>query len=161
ALALHDAVLSCADGPHKSYIIGILTLSAGRLAEAARTLRDVIDRPDFEGHQELLGPVSASLAIVCAIRDRGEEAVAWGRRALEDLLAVIRWSREGTPLRSLPNAYGALAEVEYRLGRWDDGLTHAEVAISLGEDTDRVWDLPFVHAVASYLHAGRGNWRLA
>jgi len=74
---------------------------------------------------------------------------------------VIRWSRDGTPMRSLPNAYGALAEVEYRIGRWDDGLTHAEVAVSLGEDTDRAWDLPFVHAVASYLHSGRGAWGFA
>ena len=74
---------------------------------------------------------------------------------------MIRWSRDGTPMRSLPNAYGALAEVEYRIGRWDDGLTHAEVAVSLGEDTDRAWDLPFVHAVASYLHSGRGAWGFA
>jgi DNA-binding CsgD family transcriptional regulator len=230
ALGLWDAVLSCADGPNKSYVIGVLTLSAGRLGEAARALRDVIDRPDFKGHQELFGPVTASLAIVCAMRNRGDEAVGWARRALEskespapfeviatqalawglsaaghgregiavlaslspeklrpapfeaellavrgnlkawwgdprgaveDLSAVIRWSREGASLRSLPNAYGALAEVEYRIGRWGDGLTHAEVAISLGEDTDRVWDLPFVHAVASYLQAGRGDWRFA
>jgi DNA-binding CsgD family transcriptional regulator len=81
--------------------------------------------------------------------------------AIEDLSAVVRWSREGVPLRNLPNAYGALAEAEYRMGRWDEGLTHAEVAISLALDTDRNWELPFVHAVASYFHAGRGNWGLA
>jgi DNA-binding CsgD family transcriptional regulator len=40
-------------------------------------------------------------------------------------------------------------------------LTHAEVAVSLGEDADRVWELPFVHAVASFLYAGRGNWSAA
>jgi len=74
---------------------------------------------------------------------------------------VIGWSREGATLHSLPNAFGALAEVEYRIGRWESGLTHAEVAVSLGEDTERVRDLPFVHAVASYLHAGSGHWRLA
>ena len=78
--------------------------------------------------------------------------------AIEDLSAVIEWSRAGWPVRSLPNAYGALAQTEYQLGRWDDGLTHADLAVSLGQDTDRTWDLPFVHAVASQLHAGRGDW---
>ncbi len=94
---------------------------------------------------------------------RGNVKLWWGDLlgAIEDLSAVIRWSREGTTLRSLPNAFGALAEAEYRVGRWDDGLTHAEVAVSLGKDTDRAWDLPSVHAVASYLHGGRGNWRFA
>ena len=81
--------------------------------------------------------------------------------ALEDLSAVIAWSRAGSPLRSLPNAYGALAQTEYQLGRWEEGLTHADLAVSLGEDTDRAWDLPFVHAVAAQLHAGRGDWAAA
>ena len=42
--------------------------------------------------------------------------VWWGdlAGADEDLSAVIRWSRAGVPFRSLPNAYGGLAEVEYR-----------------------------------------------
>jgi DNA-binding CsgD family transcriptional regulator len=230
ALGLRDAVLSCSDGPNKSFIVAALTLAMGRPTEAAAVLREILERPDFTDEEELFGSVSASLAIVSAILGRGDDAVAWARRALdrsgspattevvakqaltwglstqgrgedavaelasvssakirpepfeaelltargnhkawwgdslgaiEDLSAVIRWSREGTPLGNLPNAYGALAEVEYRIGRWDDGLKHAEVAVSLAEDTDRTWELPFVHAVASYLHAGRGSWRLA
>ena len=81
--------------------------------------------------------------------------------ALEDLSAVIAWSRAGSPLRSLPNAYGALAQAEYQLGRWDEGLTHADLAVSLGEDTGRAWDLPFVHAMAAQLLSGRGEWAAA
>jgi DNA-binding CsgD family transcriptional regulator len=94
---------------------------------------------------------------------RGNLKAWWGDlpEAVDDLTAVIRWSRSGTPLRNLPNAYAALAAAEYRLGRWEDGLTHAEVAVSLAEDLDRVWDLAFVHATASYFHAGRGNWDIA
>jgi DNA-binding CsgD family transcriptional regulator len=90
---------------------------------------------------------------------RGNLKVWWGdlAGAAEDLTAVVAWSRAGFPMRSVPNAYAALAEVEYRLGRWDDGLAHAELAVSLGEDSNRTWDLPFVHAVASYLNAARGN----
>jgi DNA-binding CsgD family transcriptional regulator len=94
---------------------------------------------------------------------RGNLKTWWGELAgaVEDLSAVVRWSRAGVPLRSLPNAYGGLAEVEYRVGRWDDGLVHADVAVTLGEESDRVWDLPWVHAVASYLNAARGNWTIA
>jgi ATP/maltotriose-dependent transcriptional regulator MalT len=77
--------------------------------------------------------------------------------AVEDLSAVVRWSRAGTALRSLPNAYGTLAEAEYRLGRWDSALAHAHVAVSLADDRDQVWELAFTHAVASFVHAARGN----
>lgn len=230
AHALSEAVRACADGPRKSFVIGALTASTGRLSEARAELRAVIARPDFPPHTELAGHVTSSLAIVCAYLGQGTEAIAWAEHALaakgslptvevtakqalalgltisgrghegialfdalsasrtypepfeaeliatrgnlkawcgdlpgavEDLSAAIRWSRAGTPLRSLPNAYGALAETEYRLGRWDDGLVHADVAVSLGEDTDRTWDLAFVHAVAGHLHAGRGDWRIA
>ncbi|MFZ0041312.1 MAG: AAA family ATPase [Solirubrobacteraceae bacterium] len=81
--------------------------------------------------------------------------------ATEDLWAVLRWSRAGAFVRSLPNAYSALAGSEYHLGRWDQALAHAEVAVALGEDSARSWDLPFMHAVASFLAAGRGDWSAA
>jgi DNA-binding CsgD family transcriptional regulator len=35
------------------------------------------------------------------------------------------------------------------------------VAVSLGEDSHRAWDLPFIHAVASYLNAAQGKWSTA
>jgi DNA-binding CsgD family transcriptional regulator/tetratricopeptide (TPR) repeat protein len=94
---------------------------------------------------------------------RGNVKTYWGdlQGALEDLSKAIRWSRAGAQVRSVPNGYAALAETEYRLGRWDDALTHADVAVSLGEDSDRAWDLSFVHAVASYPNASRGNFALA
>lgn len=79
-----------------------------------------------------------------------------------------RRSRSGHPLVARGGTFSQpaqrlrwLAEVEYRVGCWNDGLSHAELAVSLGEDSYRVWDLPFVHAVASYLNAARGNWSTA
>jgi DNA-binding NarL/FixJ family response regulator/tetratricopeptide (TPR) repeat protein len=230
ALGMSDEVLACSDSARRSFVIAPLTAVAGRLREAEGLLRDVMARPDFTAHPELEGPVTATLAITCALLGNGVEAITWSERALEaeqlpavnesaakqalgmglmragrpveavavfdlvsasridpqpfeaelltargnlkgwwgdlreavdDLSAVIRWSRSGMPLRNLPNAYAALAAAEYRLGRWEDGLTHAEVAVSLAEDLDRVWDLAFVHAAASYFHAGQGNWDIA
>jgi DNA-binding CsgD family transcriptional regulator len=97
------------------------------------------------------------------LTSRAQFKAWWGdlAGAYEDLSAVIRWSRAGVPFRGVPNAYGGLAEVEYRLGQWDSGLTHADAAVSLGEDSERVWDLPYVRAVASFLNAARGNWSTA
>lgn len=94
---------------------------------------------------------------------RGNLKTWWGdlSSATDDLSAVTRWSRSGGAVRNLPNAYAALAQAEYHLGRWGEAVTHAEVGVSLSEDADRLWDLPFVHAVAGHLHAGRGNWSLA
>jgi DNA-binding CsgD family transcriptional regulator len=117
---------------------------------------------------ESLGSLSAS-AIEPApleaelLASRGTFEVWWGDvvSAQEDLSAVVRWSRGGVPVRSLPNAYGGLAEVEFLLGRWDDGLAHADVAVSVSEDSGRAWDRSYVHAVAAYLLSARGNWDAA
>lgn len=81
--------------------------------------------------------------------------------AVDDLSSVIGWARAGSVPRSLPNAYGSLAEAEYRIGRWDEAQAHADVAVSLARDSDQVWELPFVHAVAAAVHAGRGDTALA
>ena len=81
--------------------------------------------------------------------------------AVEDLVAVIGWARAGSRPRSLANAYASLADVEYRLGRWDDGLAHADIAITVADDGNQLWELPVAHAVASGFHAGRGEWALA
>ncbi len=145
----------------------------GTPATAALTAREALaigllmSGRGSEGIEEL-GSVSASRiepepfeAELLAVR--GIIASWWGdlARAQADLSAVIRWSRAGVPVRNLPNAYSALAKTEYRLGHWDDGLIHADVAISLGEESDRTWDLSDIYAVASYLNAARGNWSVA
>ena len=230
AHGLRGAVAACSDSPRRSFILGVLTASAGRLPEAIAALREVAERPDFPAHPELFGPVTSSLAIICAYAGEGPETITWARRALgteqtavtvevtakqalalglsisgrgddavavleslsptrivpepyeaellatrgnlkawcgdalgavEDLSAVIRWSRTGSVPRSLPNAYSSLAEVEYGLGRWADGSAHADLAVSLAQDSDQVWELPFAHAVASFFHAGRGDWTIA
>jgi DNA-binding CsgD family transcriptional regulator len=83
------------------------------------------------------------------------------RGAVEDLSAVIGWSRAGAVARSLPNAYSSLADAEYSLGRWDEGHAHADLAVSLAHDLDQVWELAFAHAMAARFQSGRGDWRTA
>ena len=40
-------------------------------------------------------------------------------------------------------------------------MTHAELAVSLARDADRVQDLAFVHSVAAVVPALRGDWEVA
>jgi DNA-binding CsgD family transcriptional regulator len=81
--------------------------------------------------------------------------------AVEDLAAVVRWSRSGAPLRSLPDAYAAMAQAEYGLGTWDDAAAHAELAVSLARDLGHPWFLAQAHKVAVDIYSARGNWQSA
>jgi DNA-binding CsgD family transcriptional regulator/tetratricopeptide (TPR) repeat protein len=81
--------------------------------------------------------------------------------ASRDLEAVVRWAQAGAPLRSLPDAYAALAQAEYGLGEWDDASTHAELAVSLARDLGHFWFLPQAHKVAVDVYATRGQWVFA
>ncbi|MGA8369503.1 MAG: AAA family ATPase [Acidimicrobiales bacterium] len=78
--------------------------------------------------------------------------------AIKDLSAVVRWARSGRSVIRFSTAYGNLADAEYLVGSWDAAQVHADLAVSLAEDLDARWELPFVHAVASWVYAGRGAW---
>ena len=231
ARELREAVERCADSPRRSFALGCMIASQdGRLDESVQRLLAVTRRRDLADDPELTGPLTSSLAIVCAYAGRGSEAIEWARRtlseptpspavaltarqglalglaqcgrerdaiealaspslsqanpppfdvelvitrgaikaqagdlrgAVDDLTAVIGWSRAGVAPRGLPNAYASLADAEYRLGRWQHGAAHAELAVSLARDSDQVWELPFAHATASLFDAGRGEWPAA
>jgi DNA-binding CsgD family transcriptional regulator/tetratricopeptide (TPR) repeat protein len=169
--------------------LAIASALVGRGPEAIELARDVLDTEGAP--PTAVTTARQSLALGLLFSGRGDDAIAaleasasriepepfeadllitrgtlkgfWGdlAGAAEDHAAAIRWSRAGVPFRGIPNAYGGLAEVEYHLGRWDEALAHVDVAISLVEDSDRIWDVPFVHAVASYLSAARGGWEEA
>jgi len=81
--------------------------------------------------------------------------------ASRDLAAVLRWARAGAPLRSLPDAYAALAQAEYGLGEWDNAATHAELAASLARDLGHFWFLAQAHKIAVDIYAARGEWEFA
>ena len=47
------------------------------------------------------------------------------------------------------------------MGSWDDAVVHAELAVSLARDADRVWELGSAHMVAAFVPALRGEWEAA
>jgi len=82
-----------------------------------------------------------------------------GARA--DLARAIRLGRESGLPSYLLTAAAYLAEAEYRLGEWDDAVVHADLAVSLVEDTDQLWYQPFAHSSAALVWAARGEWSVA
>ena len=81
--------------------------------------------------------------------------------AVADLSTAAARLRAGVPLRYAGLCLSYLAVAEYRLGCWDDAVVHAELAVSLAHDADRVLDLGLVHSVAALVPAARGDWELA
>ena len=81
--------------------------------------------------------------------------------AIADLSAAAARLRTGVPLRAASHCLSYLAGAEWRLGSWDDAVVHAELAVSVAEDANRVWELGFAHSVAAVVPALRGDWEVA
>jgi DNA-binding CsgD family transcriptional regulator len=124
---------------------------SGRAGEGLATLAQLPDDPvtiSPERHTELLA--------------RGELRI-W----TDDLLAACADLQAVSPManRDLSpdrlTALAHLADVEFRLGDWDNSLVHAEQVVSLAEDTEQVWHLGYVHAEPVLVLAARGQWQQA
>jgi DNA-binding CsgD family transcriptional regulator len=81
--------------------------------------------------------------------------------AVGDLALVVSRIHAGLQLRFPGQPLAYLSEAEFRLGRWDQCQSHAELAVSLARDADRSYDLPFVHSAAARVPACRGDWAVA
>jgi DNA-binding CsgD family transcriptional regulator len=74
--------------------------------------------------------------------------------------ALGAYRHQGAPVPWALIGLAFLADIEYRLGTWDDAITHAELAVTLARDTEEDqaedWLATFVHAVAAFPLAARG-----
>jgi len=81
--------------------------------------------------------------------------------AVEDLAVAASRISAGLQVRFPGPPLGFLAEAEFRLGRWDDAIGHADLAVALACDADRHCDMAFVHSMAVPVAACRGEWAVA
>ncbi|MGN6379271.1 MAG: LuxR C-terminal-related transcriptional regulator, partial [Gaiellales bacterium] len=100
---------------------------------------------------------AAQLAFRGLLRVWGDDLA--GARA--DCARAIRLGRESGLPSYLLTAAAYLAEVEYRLGEWDDAVVHGDLAVSLVEDTDQLWYQSFTRGMAAVVWAARGGWSIA
>ncbi len=81
--------------------------------------------------------------------------------ARADLTEVIARCRDRPASRPAIVALASLADVEYRLGVWDDSTTDAAVALSFMEDSDQRWLSAVLHSTSTWVVAPRGDWSAA
>ncbi|MFG1704750.1 helix-turn-helix transcriptional regulator [Nonomuraea sp. M3C6] len=80
--------------------------------------------------------------------------------AHDDLLGLLTVSADASAPFQLLVAT-ALAQAEYRLGRWDEAVAHAEIGASTADDFGQEWLASYAHAVAALVPAARGEWERA
>ena len=78
--------------------------------------------------------------------------------AHSDLTVAAEATRRHGPLLSWMVSLNPLADAEFRLGRWDDAIAHAELATSAVADLDFHWLVPYLSAVGVFPLAARGDW---
>jgi DNA-binding CsgD family transcriptional regulator len=81
--------------------------------------------------------------------------------AIADLGAAAARLRTGLPSTYPGPCLAHLSDAHFRRGGWDAAVTHAQLAISLAQDTDRPLDLVRAHARAAQVLACRGQWPAA
>jgi DNA-binding CsgD family transcriptional regulator len=81
--------------------------------------------------------------------------------AIADLGVASARLRTGLPSTYPGPCLAHLSDAHFRRGDWDAALTHAQLATSLAQDTDRPVDLARAHARAAQVLAFRGQWPAA
>jgi DNA-binding CsgD family transcriptional regulator len=81
--------------------------------------------------------------------------------ALADLGVAAARLRAGVPSTYPGPCLAHLSDAHFRRGDWDAAVTHAQLATSLAEDTDRPLDLARAHARVAQVLAFRGHWPAA
>jgi DNA-binding CsgD family transcriptional regulator len=81
--------------------------------------------------------------------------------ALADLGVAAARLRAGVPSTYPGPCLAHLSDAHFRRGDWDAAVTHAQLATSLAEDTDRPLDLARAHARSAQVLAFRGHWPAA
>ena len=186
----HDPVRDAAQGAAAASQLAVVCLIAGRIREAigwGERAAQAADAPPAVRHRAL-GMLAialfadkrapeglARLAFLPAApsevpREDTDALVMRGlvrlwaedlAGAIADLSTAVARLRGGVPLRTASLCLSYLAAAEGLLGSWDDAVLHAELAVSLAQDADRVWEFGTVHGVAAVVPALRGDWEAA
>lgn len=153
ALAVVDAVGAVPSAGRAIALVAAGLAHTGRIQEGLAAL----DAP-HPGIVPTPEPALHQLWTRAWVKARMTDEVHETRTELAKIAAMCR-QQDLPSIESLALAY--LARAEYRSGAWDDAILHAELAVSIAQDTDQVWRLPVVHSAAAAPLAGRGDWASA
>jgi DNA-binding CsgD family transcriptional regulator len=133
-------------------LVAVALAADGRPAEGLARLASLPAAPAEVGPEDTDALIMRGVARLLA------DDLAGG---VGDLSAAAARLRAGLPMSMASQCLSCLASAEWRLGAWDEAALHAELAVSLARDFERVWDLGFVHGVAAIVPAQRGDWETA
>jgi ATP/maltotriose-dependent transcriptional regulator MalT len=179
--ALAARVACLPRSPWRSYVLGLVELSAGRLGAAEPLLGDAWQTTD----SALRAKVAGRVAVLRLMQGHGQSELEWtavagsaaelgtllGRACLrirEDDLSGARRDLEGVlaagtglPVMLRMLARVLLADIGYLSGDWDGALTQCARAIALAEETGHLLLAPPAGAVCAMIQAARGEWARA
>jgi DNA-binding CsgD family transcriptional regulator/tetratricopeptide (TPR) repeat protein len=137
--------------PRMVLAVGLAT--AGRYRDALATIPALP-----EDHPARLDPTELDLLASRGIVRLWSDDTEGARRDLTTAIDAAR--RHGAFTASL-FALFYLAEVEFRLGAWDDAIVHGQLGVSMAEDGDQYGPLALAHGNAALPLACRGEWDAA
>jgi DNA-binding CsgD family transcriptional regulator len=82
--------------------------------------------------------------------------------ATADLGAVLSGTRgHARHLQLRTHALALASKAEFRMGRWDQAIAHAEASAALAGEAGRPWHAALAHSIAALALLGRGEWSRA
>lgn len=137
--------------PRSVLAVGLAT--AGRYPDAMATIPDLL-----EDRSHRVDPTELDLLVSRGIVRLWSDDTEGARRDLTTTIEVAR--RHGAFTASL-FALFYVAEVEFRLGAWDDAIVHGQLGVSMAEDADQDGSIALAHGNAALPLACRGDWDAA
>ena len=148
------AVLGFEGTPLARRPLPYLALGMALTGRARDVLREA--SPFSEPHES--SPDAAGLLLGRLILRLYSGALEKARLDIVPLGAVT--ARLGQPFLRVCSL-AVVAVTEYRLGAWEDAVTHAELGVSIAEAADLAFPMSTLHAAAVWPLAGFGRWDAA
>ena len=164
----------------------IVEMLAGHGATAIKWFTEALDLLPLEAAADAKGGLAISLALTGRAEEglsyiraqpQGQPAVAmvdqssaagqillWTDQLDKARFALregVRKTRQGAGLPHAYAALGHLAQVDYRAGRWDEAVVHAELAITASREAGLHMGICASHAAAVAVPARRGEFEVA
>lgn len=141
---------------HRALVLGILVPCLGAVGRCEEGL--ALTAGLAEGAAAAISPHEVDLVTRRALVRMWTDELAAAR---DDLVAVVDATRSRPASASAVIALAFLAEVEYRLGLWDDSIANGALAAELADDSEQCFLAPFAHAGATWALSARGDWPAA
>jgi DNA-binding CsgD family transcriptional regulator len=150
--ALEDGASHLILGLNPRMVLSVGLATAGRYRDALAAISDLAEGPHDREPSQLDLLVTRGIVRLWSDDPRG---------AHRDLTEAVEGARRLGAFTPALFALFYLAEVEFRLGEWDEAVLHGQLAVSMVEDADQRGARALAHGNAALPLACRGAWQSA